>query len=167
MRFILIIILISLGHEAFAVGWPYKEPGVVRKSELAQKAKAQLDIAKRVLREARRKDRSNRQLRAMARKAYSAEIWDASAHEICKAGAAMRAEEGGKRIYICSNFILPWLTPEMKLQMILHEVSHLTGVGGGPDECKADTMARDAMAAVGIPSAPSGYDTFCDLEGLY
>lgn len=163
----LLIIIFSFGADAFAGGWPYKEAGVVSRSALAQEAKAQLEIAKKVLREARRKDRSNRQLRDMTRKAFGAEIWDASAHEICQEGAAMRAEEGGKRIYICSNFSLDWLTPEMKLQMILHEVSHLTGVKGGQEECKADNMARDTMAAVGIAPAPSGYDAFCELESLY
>lgn len=166
MIFKLLILATITFTSAFAGGFPYKEAGVVRRSALASEARDQLKIAQEVIRAALRSDRSNRQLRAMSRKASRAEIWDASAHEICRAGAAMRAEEGGRRIYVCSNFDLDWYTPEMKVQMMLHEITHLTGVTGS-EECRADAIARNTMGAVGIESAPSGYDAICELEGLY
>lgn len=160
MPSILFTLLISLSAVAQA-NWVQDTPLAREVNEYVQQSAGLL------LRASQQAPRDTR-LRDMAAKAQQAEVWDATADRtICTTNAAMRADMGGVKIYACPPMNLAYLTNEMKLQMVLHEIAHLTGVGTDREECEADRLARKVMADAGIRPQRSGYDEYCGTEGLY
>lgn len=71
-------------------------------------------------------------------------------------GLAGCAEVGGSRVWLTDVFLQ--LGPEEQLHTMIHEASHLIGIG---DECACDRLTRKIMGDAGIPLSGSGYDQMC------
>lgn len=109
--------------------------------------------------EAADKDR----MRRMAEKAEVARINDAAGTSRCRGIGVMKAERNGRNIYVCPRFFSdPAMEgPNERLHAVVHEIAHLSGVGGGDGECEADRLASLVMGFNGIRLSRSGYDGRC------
>jgi hypothetical protein len=182
LRLILISLLVTSIGESSAQRRRESRDGLVQGTALAREAEYYLEDARAMLRDYSRDEPDNRILGRMAQKAVEAEIWDATGDELCEGAdmvtggrsyPGMRAEPNGKKIYVCPGFTgAPCVyngasrtcgqTPPAKLYMILHEIGHLTGLGGSlEDECLADVRARLVLEEFRIQIVPGYYDQAC------